>query len=44
MGIDPGERKLYFARQQDDAGIEAWPPAKSWPRELRAAMEELLRR
>ena len=44
MGIDPAKQRLYFARQQDNKGIEAWPPVKSWPKDLRAAMEELLRR
>lgn len=43
MGIDPHAEKLYFARQADDRSIEAWPPARSWPTDLREIMEERLR-
>ena len=38
MAIDTKAKRLYFARQQDKGPPKAWPDAKSWPADIRAAM------
>jgi hypothetical protein len=40
MAIDAKAKKLYFAQQNDKGGADAWPALKTWPADLRAAMDE----
>lgn len=42
MAIDVKGRKLYFARQNENAGPDAWPALENWPADLRAAMDKAL--
>jgi hypothetical protein len=38
MAIDPTARKLYFAQQSDGDTPTNWPPAATWPKDVRDAM------
>ncbi|WP_315926346.1 hypothetical protein [Mesorhizobium sp. SP-1A] len=40
MAIDAKEKKLYFARQNDKPEPDAWPALKTWPADLRAAVQK----
>jgi hypothetical protein len=39
MAIDAKGRKLYLAQQGERPHPDAWPPLKSWPADIRAAMQ-----
>lgn len=42
MAIDPVDRKLYFAQQQQGAEPRTWPDVGEWPEEIREAMHKAL--
>jgi hypothetical protein len=40
MAIDAKGKKLYFARENGNPQPDAWPELKTWPADLRAAMDK----
>jgi len=42
MAIDKANRKLYFAQQDGNGGVEAWPALSEWPEDVRKAMQETI--
>ncbi|MER8631814.1 hypothetical protein NKH55_18860 [Mesorhizobium opportunistum] len=42
MAVDPAQHKLYFARRGDNGQPNAWPDAKTWPADVKAALDKAL--
>ncbi|MDX8479126.1 hypothetical protein RFN28_11655 [Mesorhizobium sp. VK24D] len=40
MAVDPVKHKLYFARRGDNGEPQAWPDVKSWPADIKKALDE----
>ena len=42
MAVDPAKHTLYFARQGDKPEPDAWPAVKSWPVDVKEALDKAL--
>lgn len=42
MAIDPANHKLYFARRGDNGEPDAWPAVKTWPADIKEALDKAL--
>jgi hypothetical protein len=42
MAVDPAGHKVYFARRGDSPEPDAWPPLKTWPAEVKQAVDKAL--
>ncbi|TPL15717.1 hypothetical protein FJ952_18810 [Mesorhizobium sp. B2-4-10] len=42
MAVDPGQHKLYFARRGDNGEPDAKPPVKTWPADVKAALDKAM--
>ncbi|MDX8494585.1 hypothetical protein RFN29_23725 [Mesorhizobium sp. VK22B] len=40
MAVDPVKHKVYFARRGDNPEPDAWPDVKSWPADIKKALDE----
>ena len=40
MAVDPAKHTLYFARRGDNGEPQAWPDVKTWPADIREAMDK----
>ncbi|UCI08262.1 hypothetical protein [Mesorhizobium sp. B1-1-8] len=40
MAVDPAQHKVYFARRGDNGEPQGWPPLKSWPADIKKALDE----
>ncbi|PTE07589.1 hypothetical protein [Mesorhizobium helmanticense] len=42
MAVDPAQHKLYFARRGDNGEPDAWPAVKTWPADIKEALDKAL--
>lgn len=42
MAVDPAKHTLYFARQGDKPEPDAWPAVKTWPADIKEALDKAL--
>ncbi|CCV04349.1 conserved exported hypothetical protein [Mesorhizobium metallidurans STM 2683] len=42
MAVDPARQTLYFARQGDNGEPDAWPAMKTWPADIKEALDKAL--
>lgn len=42
MAVDPDEKKVYFAQQQEGAEPRTWPDIGEWPEDIRETMHKAL--
>ncbi|PDQ19483.1 hypothetical protein CN311_19220 [Mesorhizobium sanjuanii] len=42
MAVDPVKHALYFARRGDNGEPDAWPAVKTWPADIREALDKAL--
>ncbi|TIS85542.1 hypothetical protein [Mesorhizobium sp.] len=42
MAVDPANHKLYFARRGDSGEPNAWPDVKTWPADVKEALDKAL--
>ncbi|UVK39684.1 hypothetical protein LHFGNBLO_001080 [Mesorhizobium sp. AR10] len=42
MAVDPVKHTLYFSRRGDNGEPDAWPPAKTWPADVKEALDKAL--
>ena len=40
MAVDPAKHTLYFARRGDNGERDAWPPVKTWPADVKEALDK----
>ncbi|MDG4893262.1 hypothetical protein P9272_06710 [Mesorhizobium sp. WSM4976] len=40
MAVDPAKHKIYFARRGDNGELQAWPPLKDWPADIKKAYDD----
>ncbi|TIQ28869.1 MAG: hypothetical protein E5X48_30935 [Mesorhizobium sp.] len=40
MAVDPAKHQVYFARRGDNGEPQAWPDVKSWPADIKKALDE----
>jgi len=43
MAVDPAKHQVYFARRADNGEPQAWPDVKSWPADIKKALDEAQR-
>ncbi|CCV10563.1 hypothetical protein [Mesorhizobium sp. STM 4661] len=42
MAVDPAKHTLYFARRGDKPEADTWPAVKTWPADVKAALDKAL--